>query len=282
VGDGPAWFRQAVLVALSQENVKPNSTVDVPVYIKVKMGNSLAGLQFRAQIDGDDSALEQAATFVPAAGLTRPISLDGLPRNQVAAAWPLVPSPSFDPPLQESNLLGFVRFAVPSNAKPGQCYTVHFTNADGSPDANTQYDLESLAGCVWVQSAALKISDSISDEWRLNFFGSLTNALAQATADADGDGVLNSEEFLKGTNPTKLQFHHLNTDARTVMAKGLKLRWFAAPGKRYVLESCVDLTSANWSVIAENLMGKGDIKEFTETDFSSQAHFYRVRIQPEA
>jgi hypothetical protein len=131
-----------------------------------------------------------------------------------------------------------------------------------------------------VQSAALKTSDSISDEWRLNFFGSLTNALAQATADADGDGVLNSEEFLKGTNPTKLQFHHLNTDARTVMAKGLKLRWFAAPGKHYVVESCFDLTSANWSVIAANLMGKGDIKEFTETDFSSQASFYRVRIEP--
>jgi hypothetical protein len=52
VGDGSVWFRQAILVALSQENVKPNSTVDVPVYIKVKVGNSLAGLQFRARLTG--------------------------------------------------------------------------------------------------------------------------------------------------------------------------------------------------------------------------------------
>src|SRR5204863_8611562 len=114
-------------------------------------------------------------TFVAAAGLPRPISLDGLPLNQVTAAWPIVPGPSFDPPLQGSNLLGFVRFAVPPTAKAGQSYTVRFINIDGSPDENTQYDLESLAGSVWVQSAALKASDLVSDEWKLKFFGSVTN-----------------------------------------------------------------------------------------------------------
>jgi hypothetical protein len=131
-----------------------------------------------------------------------------------------------------------------------------------------------------VQSAALKAPEFISDEWRTNFFGSVTNALALADADADGDGVPNSEEFLAGTNPTKLRFHNLDADARMMKAKGLTLRWFAAFGKRYVLESSVDLTSGNWSVIAENLVGRGDLKQFTETDFSGQAHFYRVRIEP--
>jgi hypothetical protein len=274
------WSRQALLGALSQENVKPNSTVDVPIYLKVNAGKELAGLQFRAIVEGDGPALEQPAAFVAAAGLPRPISLDGLPLNQVTAAWPLVPSPSFDPALQESNVIGHVRFVVPATAKPGQCYTLRFVSADGSPDANTQYDLESLPGCVWVQSAALKPPESISDEWKLNFFGSVTNVLAQASADADGDGVPNSEEFLAGTNPTKLRFHNVDADASAMKVKGLKLRWFAALGKRYVLESSFDLGSANWSVIAENLLGKGDIKEFTETDFSSQAHFYRVRVQP--
>ena len=104
--------------------------------------------------------------------------------------------------------------------------------------------------------------------------------LAQATADADGDGVLNSEEFLKGTEPHQTAVPPSEHGRKDSDGKGLKLRWFAAPGKHYVVESCFDLTSANWSVIAADLMGKGDIKEFTETDFSSQAHFYRVRIQP--
>jgi hypothetical protein len=89
--NGVVWLRQARLGALSLENVNPNGTVDVPVYVDVKPGYSLAGLQFRIAVESDGPSLEQPAQFSSAPGLPQPISVDGLPANQVVGAWPLVP-----------------------------------------------------------------------------------------------------------------------------------------------------------------------------------------------
>ncbi|MEO8427735.1 MAG: chitobiase/beta-hexosaminidase C-terminal domain-containing protein, partial [Verrucomicrobiota bacterium] len=278
--NGIAWLRQALLGAPSLENVDPNGTVDVPVYVDVKPGYSLTGLQFRIAVESDGPSLEQPAQFISAPGLPRPISVDGLPANQVVCAWPLVPSPSFNPALQSSNLLGHVRFTIPATARPSQCYNVHFLTLDGSPDDNTQYDLESLPGCVWVQSGALKLPDRISDEWKTNFFGSLSNTLAEADADPDGDGVPNLQEFLAGTSPAKLLLHIADISSNAASGTGFKLRWFAALGKRYVLECSPDVAGTNWRVIADNLAGQGDIKEFIETNRTSAVQFYRVRVKP--
>jgi hypothetical protein len=224
--------------------------------------------------------LDQPAQFISAPGLPQPISVDGLPINQVAGAWSLVPSPSFNPALQGSNLLGHVRFTIPATARPSQCYTVRFLTADGSPDDKTQYDLESVPGCVWVQSVALKVPDQISDEWKTNFFGSVSSTLAEADADPDGDGVPNWQEFLAGTSPAKLLLHIAEISPDAASGNGFKLRWFAAQGKHHVLECSSDLAGANWRVIADNLAGQGDIKEFIDTNRTSAAQFYRVRVKP--
>jgi hypothetical protein len=278
--NGIAWLRQALLGALSLENVNPNGTVNVPVYVDVKPGYSLGGLQFRIAVESDGPSLDQPAQFISAPGLPQPISVDGLPINQVAGAWSLVPSPSFNPALQGSNLLGHVRFTIPATARPSQCYTVRFLTADGSPDDKTQYDLESVPGCVWVQSVALKVPDQISDEWKTNFFGSVSSTLAEADADPDGDGVPNWQEFLAGTSPAKLLLHIAEISPDAASGNGFKLRWFAAQGKHHVLECSSDLAGANWRVIADNLAGQGDIKEFIDTNRTSAAQFYRVRVKP--
>jgi hypothetical protein len=46
------------------------------------------------------------------------------------------------------------------------------------------------------------------------------------------------------------------------------------------LECSSDLAGANWRVIADNLAGQGDIKEFIDTNRTSAAQFYRVRVKP--
>ena len=275
--DDRAWNRQAIVGAGLVEKAPPGSVVHVPVYVTVREGFKLAGLQFRSTIESDGAPLEQAAQFIAAPGLPHPLSLDGLPLNQVSGAWPLVPSPAFEPSLEESNLLGHIQFTVPHTAAAGTCYVIRFANVDGSPDANTQYDLETLPGAVWIGTSANGPAGFVTDEWRKKFFGSVANPLSDPAADADGDGVPNWQEFLAGSNPAKLRLQVLPDAAKGAQKDGFKLRWFAATGKHYIVECSSNLAATKWNVLASGLAGADTIKEFIDTNLTHQAQFYRVR-----
>jgi hypothetical protein len=90
----------------------------------------------------------------------------------------------------------------------------------------------------------------------------------------------NGQEFLAGTSPAKLLLHIADISPNAASGSGVKLRWFAAPGKHYVLECSSDLAGTNWRVVADNLAGQGDIKEFIDTNRTHAAQFYRVRVKP--
>jgi uncharacterized repeat protein (TIGR02543 family) len=80
-----------------------------------------------------------------------------------------------------------------SAANEGQ-YTVLLVNSTGT--------VTSAPARLWIDSDG----DALPDSWELAHFGSLAQT---ATGDFDGDGVLNLDEFLEGTNPadrTSVQF----------------------------------------------------------------------------
>src|SRR5262249_50901583 len=66
-------------------------------------------------------------------------------------------------------------------------YRVVLTNPSGS--------VTSAPAMLFIDSDA----DGLPDSWELTYFGNLTNT---ATANFDGDGSSNLQEFLDGTNPT--------------------------------------------------------------------------------
>jgi hypothetical protein len=174
----PAWSRDGSVSARTVENVAPGSAVTVPVYGKMAAGKQIKGMQFRATVlpDADAPAVDQHVQFVANSALPSPVSLQGLdkrlPLNQAVGAWSLTQN-AFSLPLADDTLLGYVSFRVPASAKPGQSYTVRFTNVDGSPDLRTQYDFESFPGTVWVGTSAQRPAEIISDRWKQRFFGSL-------------------------------------------------------------------------------------------------------------
>ena len=153
-----------------------------------------------------------------------------------STAWAL---DDFTKPLQNSNYIGTISFRVPPTAQAGQSYVVHFLGVDGAPDDATDYTMESFPGYAWVNSTALQPASITSDEWKLNFFGSLTNSLAGDNVDADGDGAPNWQEYLAGTDPTNPALRpsiqrHGNFRQRN---PGVALSWLTAPGKTYILQS---------------------------------------------
>ena len=274
--DTPAWFRQAAVGAVPVSNAGPGTQVDVPIYVLARPGYRIAGMQFRVTIVNESGApaLTQVPEFVPRSGLPAPNSSQAAGLTDLLCAWSLIPSPAFNPPLQGSNLIGSLRLVIPNTASQGAVYTLHFSHADGSPDINTQYDLESYPGSVWVLNAAARPTETISDEWKTFFFGSYTNALAAATADPDGDGFANQEEYLAGLNPTGFDWRYQWTP------EGLQFRWFGANGRSYVVERSFDLRG--WSALGSPRLGEGKLLLYTDTDRQSpnRSRFYRVRVAP--
>jgi sugar lactone lactonase YvrE len=280
-GPGAVWVREASVSATSVEYGTPGQMAKVPVYAKVQNGSTLSGLQFAAKVVPYAGApdINSTVQFVPAPGIPTGRTTDGLAPNQAAYAWQLG---AFNPSLQGNVLLGTIQFTIPATAQTGHFYRVRFNNADGAPDANTQYDFESFSAGVWVNSAATAPQDTISDEWKIKFFGSVDSPLADPNADPDHDGSPNWQEYLAGTDPTNPDSHlHLTPPAEKVSQgkKQIVMDWLSAPGKSYVIETTTDLSSGQWTPISSSISGDGYAKEFADPNVLKHTQYYRIHLQ---
>jgi hypothetical protein len=276
---GLVWFCQAAVGSGTIINAQPGSAYSLPVYVKVLPGYNLAALQFRTIVSGSSGApAVTAIQFNPASGVPSPQVLDGLSGSDKINVWGFG---SFTVPLENSNYLGTVSFVVPSGASPGANYALHFSGVDGAPASATDYEFESHPGNVWVNSAALQPVSITSDEWKIAFFGSVTNSQAGDNVDADGDGALNWQEYLAGTNPTNalscLKFTSANLDNDG--SRNVAIDWLTAPGKTYILQSSAALNGATWTAINTN-SGDGNEYQCIVTNTSGNSRFYQILLQP--
>jgi sugar lactone lactonase YvrE len=276
---GLVWFCQATVSSGVITNAMPGNTYSLPVSVSVLPGFSLSALQFRSIVSGSSGApAVTSIQFKPAAGVPSPLVLPGLSGNDTVNVWGFG---SFATPLQKSNYLGTISFTVPAGASPGDSYALHFSGVDGAPDSGTEYEFESHPGHVWVMSQAQQPESITSDEWKIAFFGSLTNSQAGDDVDADGDGALNWQEYLAGTNPTNalscLQFSSANLYTNGM--RGVAVNWLTAPGKTYLLQSSATLDGAHWTAINTN-NGDGNEYQVIITNVSGTSRFYEIRLQP--
>jgi hypothetical protein len=277
---GLVWFCQASINAGSAVYQVPGNTCTVPISANVLPGYSLSGMDFRAIVtpDGDAPPVGQIQ-FNPAPGMPSPEVLPGLSSNDIICAWSLQ---AFEPPLQNSNYIGSITFQVPAGARQGQSYSLHFIGTGGAPDVNTLYQMESFPGTAWVLSGALQAPSITSDDWKVAFFGSVTNALAADDVDADGDGAPNWQEYLAGTDPTNalscFQFSSATFNTTSGLP-GVALNWLTAPGKTYIVESQPALGEAGWKPVNTN-SGDGNYYQLLITNYSGNARFYQIRLQP--
>jgi sugar lactone lactonase YvrE len=274
---GLVWFCEAAIGSGTVIDAIPGNTYSLPVYVNVLPGYSLAGMQFRAIVTGNSGApAVTSIQFNPASGVPNPLVLPGLSGNDKIQAWIFG---SFATALQNSNYLGTISFEVPSGAYPGVCYALHFSGVDGAPNFTIDYQMESHPGYVWVMTAAQQPASITSDEWKLAFFGSLTNSQAGDDVDADGDGALNWQEYLAGTNPTnslsRLQFTSAN-----LYTNGLHqvaIDWLTAPGKTYILQSSPAVNGANWTPV-NTKSGDGNPYQCIVTNAGVNARFFQILV----
>jgi len=220
--------------------------------------------------------LTQSISFDASSGLGAPTLSSSTSPQDFAAAW----LNSSVPGIAGSTLLGTLNVTLPASAGPNAAYLVQFDHLSASPNGVSLFAAQTESGLLTDSDrSASSWNDGIPDWWRLKYFGTLNNILSSAQADADGDGVVNLAEFAAGTNPNDAQSALKLLAAQTALNHAFKVSWPTVANKHYVLEGASTLDSNNWSVLATNILGDGNLKEFSEANTASPIRFYRVRAE---
>lgn len=127
-------------------------------------------------------------------------------------------------------------------------------------------------------------TNGIPDDWELEYFGSITGAVA--SADSDADGMNNLQEYIAGTDPTNaasvLCVTHAACENGASESPQVVLQWESVPGRTYAIDEATDLTVTNraWTSVAEGLSSTPPLNIYTTPPaVNSNVLFYRIRTQ---
>jgi len=113
--------------------------------------------------------------------------------------------------------------------------------------------------------------------WALQYFG---DPNAAKTADPDGDGQTNEQEFIAGTDPTNGNSAlRLTNFSRATDGTSFFLTWQSIPGKSYQVQTTTDFST--WTDVGTPMTASATL---TSTDVTIPGNparvFYRVKIVP--
>jgi len=123
------------------------------------------------------------------------------------------------------------------------------------------------------------MTDGIPNSWWSQYFG--TTAGASASADSDGDGFTNVQEYALGTDP-KSAASTFKVGEMTRSGGSLTITWPSVAGKRYQVQTAPQLSAGAWQnagdVVAPSVSGTSSVTVSVSAD--APACFVRVNLLP--
>lgn len=122
--------------------------------------------------------------------------------------------------------------------------------------------------------------------WQIQYFGNTNNPAAEPTADPDGDGFNNLQEFLAGTDPTNSASYFCITN---IMSTGddVLIEWMTGIGKTNALQATAGTDDGSYSTndFADIFIVTNTVDIITNyldigAATNTPARYYRVRLVP--
>ncbi len=112
-------------------------------------------------------------------------------------------------------------------------------------------------------------------EWSQRLFGSVVSQ----TADADGDGRTNYQEYVAGTDPQNPASAFRATSIVPAGANSVAITWRSIAGKSYFIDRSFDFQT--WTTIAPVVLATNPQTTFTDSAFPSGQPkvFYRISVR---
>ena len=121
--------------------------------------------------------------------------------------------------------------------------------------------------------------DGLSDIFQRQYFSRFTLPEANPAADPDGDSVINSAEYVAGTNPTN-NSSFLKIDSVSHTVSGATVTWRSVSGKGYQLYYKPVLTEGAWSPVGGPITATGPLAQQLDPAGVNGMRFYRVEVLP--
>jgi hypothetical protein len=255
----------------------PGQTLQVPITAQVFGTYPLRVMMLNLTVNPLDGSppLTNPVQFAPNPALGQPTLASAQALGTYAATW----LDSTITGLSGAANLGTLTVQVPAGAPPSAAYAIHFDHASASPNGLASFPKKTHTGLITLSDrSASSYNDGIPDSWRLRYFGTLYNPASAASADPDGDGASNWDEYVAGTDPTDPKSCLRLSSAQTLTSQGPQcvVLWPSVVGKQYVVESSASLSAPNWMPLSTN-SGSGANLIFQDTSGVNPS-FYRVRL----
>ena len=129
-----------------------------------------------------------------------------------------------------------------------------------------------MSGFAAITTLADTNSNGLPDAWEAAYGSSLP------LADADGDGLLNWQEYQAGTDPTNA-LSHLKIVSMLWSNQTLRLDFDAISNRAYAVQFKSAVDGTNWTTLQKRVAGRLNRTE-TIIDSPATNRFYRIVTPP--